>query len=172
MSIRDEIKAHLGKDLWCLMPEFEGDETPRTVFVSREVESMVLGPWPESREGKRHAEARALLDAFTSLCHITITEDPFDKAAHAILARVHPVDFEIWDFRCLDPNPGIRILGCFSEADTFIALTWDYRENLEDSADWDDLVERCRLEWKRLFRNPPHKGVSLDAYVSCNFDAV
>jgi hypothetical protein len=147
-----------------------GAETPRTVFASNEVASIVMPPWSSTREDRRHSSLRALFDAFTDGSYVTIAEDPYDKHARAILARVDPIAEEIWDFRCLDPNPGIRAFGCFSETDTFIALTWDYRENIDD---WPGEVDRCKKEWKRLFCNlSPHKGKKLNEYVSYNFRAV
>jgi hypothetical protein len=112
-----------------------------------------------------------LLDDFIEGGFVTIAENPFNKQSTAIMARVDPVEYEIFQFRCLDPNPGIRILGCFSEADTFVALTWDYRENFNDA--WSEHVEECRARWQGLFgETPPHKGESLNDYVSYNFKAV
>lgn len=87
------------------------------------------------------------MDEFTDGGFITVGEDPRQKDATAILARVDPIEEEIFSFRCLDPKPGIRALGCFAETDTFIALTWD-----------------CDL--------PPFKASTLNGYVSYNVRAV
>jgi hypothetical protein len=172
-SIREAIKAHEGRALFCLPPEFGGQETPRAVFVSAEVLDIVVGPWSGTWEGQRYARLRGLLDSFTEGDFITIAEDPFDKEATAILARVHPVQAEVWDFRCLDPIPGIRVFGCFAETDAFVALTWDYRENIEDASYWEEQVSRCREEWQKLFGGlAPHHAQELDEYVSYNFRAV
>jgi hypothetical protein len=172
-AIRAAINAHDGRSLFCLSPLIGGEESPRTVFVSQELRDIVTPPWPDSWEGRRHAGLRALLDAFTEGDSIAVAEDPHDKAARAILARVDPVDAEVWNFRCLDPRPGIRAFGHFSEPDTFIALTWDYRENLEDGEYWEAEVLRCQSAWRKLFGAlPPHAGSSLNAYLSYNFWAV
>lgn len=169
-SIRDAIKHHEGRDLFCLSHFVLGEETPRTVFVSKELAEIVIPPWPKTREGRRHSRLRALLDDFTEGGFITIAEDPHKKDANALLARVDPVAAEVWDFRCLDPNPGIRTFGCFAETDTFVALTWDYRENIED---WPTEVARCNDEWKKLFcRLPPFIGKNLNDYLSYNCRAV
>jgi hypothetical protein len=47
-------------------------------------------------------------------------------------ARVHPVKAEFWSIRVTAPEdtPGIRVLGAFADKDKFIALTWDYREDM------------------------------------------
>ena len=123
------------------------------------------------RDERLFNEARAVLNAFSECSFITMAEDPFDKEARAIMARVHPIEHEIWDFRCLDPRPGLRILGCFAETDVFVALTWDYRENFDNQ--WDEQVRRCKKEWERLFApTKPHAGKELSDYVSTNFQAV
>jgi hypothetical protein len=169
-SIRDAIKVYEGRSLFCLPSALLGEETPRTVFVSQELREIVDGPpWPASWEGRRHANLRAVLDGFTEGDSITVAENPLDKDARAILARVDPVEDEIWDFRCLDPKPGIRAFGRFSEPDTFIALTWNYREII----DWPAEVERCKAAWAKLFGDiPPHKGNSIDEYITYNAEAV
>lgn len=139
------------------------------MFVSKEVLEIVAGPWSDNWDGMRLSRLRALLDGFTEGDFITVAEDPFDKEACAIIARVHPVSEEVWDFRCLDPRPGIRAFGCFAETDTFIALTWDFRENLEDEEHWGTEVDRCKKEWQKLFGElPPHQGKELHDYISYN----
>jgi hypothetical protein len=172
-SIRDAIKAHDGRELFCLPHLVLGEEMPRTVFISKELAEIVIPPWPKTWEGRRHARLRALLDEFTDGSFITIAENPHDKEARAILARVDPVEAEIFDFRCLDPQPGIRAFGCFAETDTFVVLTWNYRENLENDDDWTAGIAQCESEWNRLFGGlQPFKGTTLNEYVSYNFRAV
>jgi hypothetical protein len=125
-SIRDAINGLEGRELFCLQPLLLGEETPGTMFVSKELADAVIPPstgWEPTRDGRLFSGLRALLDDFTEGGWITVAEDPFNKGARAILARVAPVEEEIWDFRCLDPNPGLRAFGCFAETDTFVALT-------------------------------------------------
>ncbi len=118
-----------------------------------------------------HARLNALLTGFVEGDYITVAEDPFNKDAAAIMARVAPPEDEIWDFRCLDPKPGIRALGSFADQDTFVALTWDYRENFDNY--WPEKVAECKAEWEHLFCNlPPFSGATLDAYISYNIRAV
>lgn len=173
MSIRDEINAHLAaKRLFHLTSAFLGEDAPRDVFVSVDVAELVLHmPISGGREGRRASNARALLDGFIEGDYVTVGEDPFDKNATCIMARVDPVKAEIFDFRCLDPNPGLRILGAFSERDTFIALTWDYRENFDGN--WHEKVADCQAEWRRLFGNiPRHSGANINEYISSNVRSV
>jgi hypothetical protein len=169
-SIREAIKAHEGQNLFCLPHLILGEETPRTIFVSTELAEIAYPPWPKTWEGRRYARLRAVLDGFTGGDFVTIADNPYDKEAAAILARVDPIGEEVFDFRCVDPKPGIRAFGCFAETDTFVALTWDYRENIED---FEAEVTRCMSVWDRLFCGlPPFKGSKLNEYVSYNFRAV
>jgi hypothetical protein len=84
-----------------------------------------------------------------------------------MLARVAPVSVEIWDIRVIAPNPGIRALGGFSKLDTFVALTWDYRENLDGRGLWNEEIDRCQKAWRDLFgATKPLKGKSLHDYLT------
>jgi hypothetical protein len=171
MSIHDVVRAAMDREIFLIPSEFLGEECPRTVFATLEVAEMVLGPWEDTRDGRRHKSARGVLDHFTEGGFLTIAQDPFRKDSQAILARVDPVDREVWDFRCLDPNPGIRILGRFIGLDEFIALTWDYRENFDEF--WATKIDECLDEWKRLFGDiQPHSGGDIGEYISFNFDTV
>jgi hypothetical protein len=139
------------------------------MIVSVEVRDDVEGPWPDDFDGYRLAQFRATLDAFTTGAWIGVAEDPFAKANNAFMARIAPVALQLWDIRCVDPNPGIRAFGTFLCKDTFLALTWQYREQV----DWSQEGARCMHEWKQLFGSLPlFKGKTLDDYLSANFHAV
>jgi hypothetical protein len=171
MSIKEKIRELLNVEVFHLYSEFEGEETPRAMFVSREVAELTHEEWTGKPGEMLRATAAGVLQSFVAGDWLTIGEDPFNKDSAAIMARVDPINYEIFDFRCLAPKPGIRILGCFIDVDEFIALTWDYRDNFDDN--WPEQVERCRQEWIRLFGClPPHKGKVLNEYVSYNFKAV
>lgn len=140
------------------------------MFLSADLDELISPPWSPSREGRRHARLRAFLTSFVDGAFITVANNPFDKDARAILARVDPPEAEVWDFRCLDPNPGMRVFGSFAEKDTFVALTWDYRENVDD---WHEKVVECRDEWKKLFGDLlPLIGKTPNDYLSYNFRSV
>jgi hypothetical protein len=166
MSIEDQIDDLLNTQLFLL-----GDqETPRTMYITVEVRAMVGEALGDTPEAERHAKATGVLEAFANGDWITISEEPFNKERHTILSRVDPVEDEFWEFRCLDPDPGIRVLGAFSDKDTFVAVTWDYRENFDD--DWPQQVQRCKDEWMRLFGDISlYKGKRLNDYVSYNFES-
>jgi hypothetical protein len=140
------------------------------MIVSVEVNDVVYPPWPDNWDGFRLSQFRATLDAFTQDEWLAIAENPFGKPGYANMARVHPVKDEIFDIRVLDPDPGIRVFGGFAAKDTFLALTWDYRENIDD---WAYEIDRCKDAWASLFHpSLPHHGATLDDYLSSNFYAV
>jgi hypothetical protein len=172
-SIQDAVNTLEGKSLFRLRPETGETETPRTMLVSQDMSDVFDRLWPETTEGDRLAGARALLDAFTLGDFFTVGETPFDKDTDAMMARVHPVGEEAFDFRCFDCFAGVRIFGCFTDTDEFIALTWHLREDLRSSEDWDIAVAECKAEWRKLFGDlPPHSGETIDAYISYNAEFV
>ena len=164
MSIRDEINSACNaRTLFYLPPSLSSAPKIREMFVSKDVHGMVGEPWPDDQDGYRHASARDLLDAFTEGDEITVSQKPRNKDPGTLLARVEPIGKEIWDFRV--PKPGrIRILGGFAEKNLFVALAWDYRENLTGL--FPPIISQARNAWAKLFSTPPLKGSSLDAYLS------
>lgn len=172
MSIGDQIRTHIGRELFLLQPAFSGEETPRTIFLSREVDELREGAWSNSKDAGRLATALAVLEDFVTGGVVSVAEYPFRKSSRALLARLHPVAWEFWAFRCIDPRPGIRVLGGFAGRAIFIALTWEYRENFDSEqldGGWGGNIIRCRNEWTRLFGDTqPHKARTIDGYVGFN----
>ena len=143
MAIRDQIRgccAGPAPKLLCLSPLVRSTPVIRTLFVSVEVNDVIHPPWAPNRNGYRQSQFRAFLDAFVAGDWISVAENPRKKPSNAFLARVEPAADEIWDIRCIDPKPGIRCFGAFAERDTFVALTWCYRE---------DLIQRIGLSKSR-----------------------
>ena len=139
------------------------------MFVSEEVNDDIQPPFSDHFDGIRHAEFRSTLDSFVLGHYLSVSEKPFQKPGTTMLARVHPVHDKIWDIRCTAPHPGIRCLGAFAGLDTFVALTWNYRENI-DAGDWSVEIERCKAEWKKLFGEIKRfKGENINEYLSDNF---
>ncbi len=176
MSISDDIRKRIveleGAELFHLPPLIKGDPSVRELFVSAEVKSIVVPPWPPTYVGVRHQSFRTDLDTFTRHDELRVSEMPFDKAWDADISRVHPVKREVWDFRSLEP-PGIRCFGRFGGLNLFIALTYAYRENIEagdawlSSDDWDGERDRFERAWVRLFGDMPlFRGNTLDDYLT------
>lgn len=176
MSITDQIQAqvtaHLGKRLFHLRPLLPGESVVRHLVVSEEIRECVTPPWAGNWMGLRHSTFRGTLDAFIQGEELSVAEHPFNKLGDAFLARVHPVEDEIWDIRSIDPNARIRCFGAFGGKNLFIALTFAYREDITTTEDWDYEIDRCKGMWNQFFGSMNRfKGGSLDEYVS-NYHAV
>lgn len=153
--------------LLCLPSSVFGTETARTMYVSTELHDDVTGSHRSVRDQKRFAEVRATLDAFSEGAEFSVSEDPYAKPSHTMLARVDAGAAEIWDIRVIAPRPGIRVFGCFAARDTFVALTWNFRENLDGPEGWDEEIEDFKRAWRELFgATEPFKGRSLDEYLT------
>ena len=158
--------------LFFLPPLIPSVRMVREMFVSEEINAVAHPPWGTTKSDRRLAQMRGYLDAFTEGRRLTVAGDPYKKPKATNLARIDPIADEVFDFRCVDPKPGIRVLGYFAAYDLFIALTWNCRENLQDDKAWRDEIERCKAAWRRLFHSfPPHSGDTINAYLS-NFQSV
>ena len=142
-STLEAIKAHGGSRLY-LLPPPEPVDGGRQIYVVGDL-LQELSDFSDSRDGVRHASLRDFLDGFSMGEPLTVSEHPHAKPGHVMLSRVDPVEDEIWSFRCLAPAPGIRVLGRFAAKDCFIALDWDYRENIDGEEGWDALVAGCGM---------------------------
>ena len=166
MSIRDEINRHLGKELSVLKPLIPSQKVGRTMFISKEINAVAHPPWAASRNGDRLAKMRAWLDAFVEGRKISVSENPDNHPRETFMARTKPVRDQVFDIRCIEPIPGIRVFGRFVELDTFIALTWEHREHI-NGREFDRAVERCIEQWRKLFpAEPLFSGKKLNDYLT------
>ena len=136
------------------------------MVVTPEIWEVVAFPFSPDAKGERLGEFRNWLDAFSEGGELSVAEDPHLKPQDAMLARVDPVDAEFWSIRVTDPEqtPGIRSLGAFADKDTFVALTWDYRELI---GEFDDEVATAHAAWVDLFgAEVPHSGDHIDDYLT------
>lgn len=168
MSIRVQIAQLVrNKELFCLDSQGWGPDTPRTLFLTADVLAAVTPPFPATPNGL-HAEFRQQLDAFLEMGLMSVGLNPKTKASDALMARVAPPEWEFFDFRITSPYPAIRAFGGFSEKDTFVMVTWQYRDVIDNMFDAE--VVRCKHEWEKLFgRTPPFSGKNLNDYLSNAF---
>jgi hypothetical protein len=167
MSRRQILEdLHNQRGLFKLKSLFLKEEGPRTIIVAPGVYADVMPPFADTEQGERLGELRGWLDAFMEGNDLSVSEDPHQKPPETMLARVCPVQAEFWSIRVTDPDktPGIRSLGAFSDTDEFIALRWEYRENIEI---FDDEVQSTIEAWRDLFQSEvPHSGSNLRAYLT------
>jgi hypothetical protein len=175
MSIRDEINSLCASGrLFHVLPVFQGEKVKRDIFVGEEIYPM-LDPasLPRNTEGNRQARVRAQLDIFSTGGKLNVGWDPYNKDSSAHIARTDPVTDCIWDIRCTDPNARIRVFGRFTEFNTFVALTWNYREHLKTNDDWTAEQERFKQKWRQLFTlQPLFSATKAPDYVAQPFNVV
>lgn len=82
------------------------------------------------------------------------------------MSRLDPERNEVWEIRCRDPKPGLRIFGSFIAKDQFVALLALPHECLNDEDDWNKLIVRYKEEWAWHFTAQPISGVYPNDYIS------
>jgi hypothetical protein len=175
MSIAARIRQLVEDEaLESVKPEFlDPEDAPRDLYVTPEVAELFEEVDETDARGKIREVAAAVMRGFVDGDYVTLALSPFDKAATAIMARTDKVEFGIVDFRCLDPEPGLRVLCAFAEQDVCIALTWDYRENFEGDGNWPSKIADAKKRWAQLFGElSPLIAENVDAYLSYNVKAV
>jgi hypothetical protein len=158
-----------GGELFPVIPRMAGDPIGRTLLVSKEINSFLTGPWEDHVAERKAGRLRTDLEQFVMDAQITICMVP-RKAVAAYMAILEPVKDGVWDIRSRDPDPAVRIIGCFSETDVFVGLVWDYRKNLITEEHWEKIIHRCQSRWRALFPAiQPFTGGHVHDYVSHNF---
>jgi hypothetical protein len=122
------------------------------MVVSEEINAKIMGPHNERSEEFRCGCVHADLSAFTYRDPLVVARDP-RRGGALYMSRLQPPGDEVWDIRCLDPQPGIRILERFAQKNLFVGLTWEVRLQLKQfgSREWRDAIVRCAREWRQLF---------------------
>ena len=183
MSILSIIKTYTQapeRRLVMLEPFLPYDPYVRRMVMSQEVASFVLGPWSSADAEKRCARVRADLDAFVTGDVVSICLVPFE-ANDERFALLRQERFGVFDVRCYDPRPNIRILGGFAEQDWFVALTlhprsipvpWIPRVPLGcgRSAEWASAIHETKEAWRDLFGDiSPRTGSTPDVFLTNYF---
>lgn len=164
MSIAAQIEDLVRKGMLIPFPR-PVSSSPRHIFMSEDVETMIARSWEDSDDAELFAGARVALESFVRNNWMRFRWDP-DEAAPANLARVKPVSLYVIDFRTKGPDGGIRIFGCFAQKDQFVALMWEYRKHV----DWDLDPPDCVKMWTELFHSPPpNLGNAPNDYLSSNY---
>lgn len=170
MSIRDILREWINAgEMVVLEPALDAMPTVRFVIATKEVAAEICGSWENKDCEIRYARARAVIDAFIGGARIAVRYPP-SRSARAQLALLDPPQDQVWEFRSLEPKPGVRVFGRFSEPNVFVALATELRENIDD--DFTKEKERCKREWRKFFTPyRPHQGYSLAEYLT-NFHEV
>lgn len=162
MSIHDEINARIEEGrLFLLVPQVASVPRRRTVLMSAEVNKIIHGPYSNGPMATRCGFVRGNLENFVSGARITVCLRPYKARERHQMGRLDPVEDRVWDYRCIDPSPGLRIFCRFAEKDVLVALTcsprsvpvsWLSRLPLvDDMVLWKRAIKECKSEWKKLF---------------------
>jgi hypothetical protein len=167
MSVEEEIKrlCENGRPVR-FRPPLVVPRIRRSVYVSEAIESLLIDSWSSKEQEFRWGSVLSDLIVFVRDPWITIAADA-RRAKAAYMSRLHPDSDEVWDIRCRDPKPGIRLLGRFAAKNIFVALTWEERLRLRcfESEEWKAAIARCIVEWRSHFSSDPLKGNFPDDYL-------
>lgn len=167
MSVREEIQylCDIGR-LARFWPPLAVPKHRRAMYVSRSIEELLINSWDSPQQELRWGYVLSDLCVFVRDPWVTVAADP-RRAKAAYMARLLPDGDEVWDVRCRDPHPGIRLLGRFAEKNVFIALTWEERLPLGrfESDEWKAAINRCATEWNLHFWSDPLRGNYPDDYL-------
>lgn len=171
MSIEDEVNAHLsGGRLVRLRQSFPGLAERRKIYTSPQLAALLKGPWNGDRRWERRWSRAAqqideFIDGLLRDPRITVRSAPRKKST-CFMSRLDPERNEVWEIRCRDPKPGLRIFGSFIAKDQFVALLALPHECLNDEDDWNKLIVRYKEEWAWHFTAQPISGVYPNDYIS------
>lgn len=169
MSIRDDIRYWMDRGrLFQVFPRLPGSPVNRVLLASEAVNRLMTGPWENANEEIRCGRLWADFDRFIEGRLISVSlNSPYSKPRTTFMARLDPPADDVIEIRSRDPRPGMRIFGLFADKDVFVALTWEYRENLGGPRDKEFNREReiCKAEWRKLFNTYPSiNGSRIDEY--------
>jgi hypothetical protein len=169
MSIQDEINNHvLGGRLVRLKLVFPGLPEKRAIYVTPSLKNLLDGPWVDMKWERRWNRARQQMDDFIDgLPHdrIFVRSAPRKKST-CFMSRLDPENDEIWEIRCRDPKPGIRIFGSFVGQDAFVALTAAPHECLSCEDDCYREIEQYKETWTNHFNSTPFSGSYPNDYLT------
>ncbi len=171
MSIHQDIADRISENrlfpLQPLMPPPPGSQL-RTMFITEEIQSLLVGPWRSESWEERCGYLHADLDRFVQGGVLSVAERPMSGGRSSYLRQLYRWREEVWEIRSRDPQPGIRVLGRFAETDIFIATSWWHRADLGGPGEraWRDAIVECKTQWKHLFPayEPKSSGVNVHDY--------
>lgn len=170
-----------GCELYPVEPLLDGDGVVRHMLVSKEIWELI--EHPPSKWRVRCARIRADLERFVTGDNLKVCRVPY-KADMAYLGLLDPATSGIWDVRCVDPAPAVRMLGCFADKDVFVALIPAsrsvptdllFRGPLHDgqSVQWNNVITECDTTWWTLFHaNDRLRSDNVQDLISDKFDLV
>lgn len=115
----------------------------RALFVTEELQSVLVSPEGDEAWERRIATLRADLEVFVE----ARTIDP------KYLFLLYPTARGVWEIRSVRENPSMRVLGFFPLKDVFVATNVALREDLGgwQSRAWKQVKRHAGARWRGLF---------------------
>jgi hypothetical protein len=166
MSIQEQVNKLCDDGLLVKVEQsWPGLPERRTIYVTPSLVTLLEGPWHEVIWEKRWYRARQQIDEFIDGTRLTLRSAP-RKSSTCFMSLLEPESNEIWEIRCRDPKPGLRIFGSFIKRDTFVALTCAPHECLTSEEDWDRAIQQYKTEWEKHFNEPAFRGPYPNDYLT------
>lgn len=171
MLTTDEIERQLSDGrLVRLKQSFPGLAERRKVYATPQIAALLKGPWNgdkgwERRWNRAVQQLDEFIDGLIRDPRITVRSAPRKKST-CFMSRLDPESEEVWEIRCRDPKPGVRIFGSFVAKDEFVALLALPHECLSNDDDWNKLIARYKVKWRQHFTTQAISGAYPNDYIS------
>lgn len=165
MSIYDEIKNRCDEGRLHRLTLELGAAEQRAIWVTPEINDLLFGPWWNKRQAARWGRIRNDLETFIVGGLVTVPQEGRRPRSHTMMARlVRPSSPEVWEIRCLAPEPSIRIFGRFVAQDHFVATRWWRRSWLGPFKHraWRAASIHCTTDWRNLL--PTYRPLASEDY--------
>jgi len=142
-----------------VLPLSAGALEIRQLYVTKEIWTLLDGPWDTKEEEARYSALYVHLEHF-------ITGGYLVKDYFKWLDEDEDLVFQILSKK---PPPSLRLLGRFAKFDVFVGINLEDRDSLgkKGSIEWNRATRRTRQSWDGLF-NPykPLAGGEIHDFVS------
>ncbi|MEH6725196.1 MAG: hypothetical protein V7703_03490, partial [Hyphomicrobiales bacterium] len=147
--------------------------TLRHMFIHEEIDRRLkLAMDGDNQDDMRFGALQRVMEDYTTGKLITVAHQPYGKKKTAMWAKTSPAADEIWDIRVVDPSASLRVLGGFAAMDVFVALEWEFRENLDNGLNmplWNKFIRRAKTKWETCLPNYVRlSGGKTSDYISKN----
>lgn len=180
MSIQSALQRAIRAGDLAYLPMPRSDPVERVILLGREMQAF-FGSASSGTVHRKIRVAKALADmqAFVRGDIIPVCLTPRSHG-EVFLGRLEPVGLSMFDMRCRDPKPSLRVLGRFIRTDVFVALDWwprfrkapwSAKEPLTDNDRWSAAISECVNKWDGMLPGIfPVSGEKVEGYVARNYD--
>ena len=164
MSIFDEIKDRCDEQRLYRLTLGTGASEPRGIWVTPQINELLVGPWWNKKQAARWGRIRNDLETFIQGGLVTVPREGRRPRSHTMARLLRPSSPEVWEIRCRQPEPSIRIFGRFAAQDQFIAFRWWRRSWLGpfEHRAWRAASIQCTTDWRNLL--PTYRPLASEDY--------